>query len=411
MFLDGLPALALEGPKAVGKTVSASQIASTILPVDEKRIRQSLQASPEIINTSKPPVLIDEWQYFPDIWNYVRRSVDAKAPAGSFILTGSAYPAGAKIHSGAGRIVRTRMRPLSLQERHLACPVVQIKDCLSGKASEQTEFSAKACEVDYIAEITSSGFPGIRAFPKAAQVEQINSYLKNIAAVDFPDAGYNLRRPDSLLRWMTAYAAATGTTANYSEILDAATAGESEKPSKATSIAYRDMLQNLWILDDVAAWIPGEGDFSRLKQAPKHFLADPALAAALLGYDAEALRFGAEESRYDQRYGAIAGRLFEALVALSLKTYAQVNQAHLRHFRTRNGDREVDFIIEKGRSIVAIEVKLAPTVSTKDIRHLLWLREKYGPRCKELIVVTTGPYAYRRKEDGVLVVPAALLGA
>jgi len=410
-YIKGLPAIAIEGPKAVGKTETASRYANTIFSLDNERVRESLTAEPEQINTTEPPVLIDEWQYYPDIWNRVRRSVDAGSPPGSFLLTGSAYPIGAKIHSGAGRIVTMRMRPLSLQERGLAPSLVSIKQCLAGTLPKHPASISEAAEVDYIQEIASSGFPGIRTSSKLVQAQLIKSYLSNIAAVDFPDAGYNLRRPDSLYRWMTAYAAATGTTASYSEILDAATAGEGDKPSKATSVAYRDMLQTLWILDDVEPWIPIGGEFKRLKQRPKHFLADPALAAALLGYDVDSLRFGTDESSYDRKYGSILGRLFESLVALSLKTYAQLNDAHLRHFRTQNGDREVDFIIEKGRDIIAIEVKYSPEISKNDVKHLVWLREKYGPRCKELIVVTAGPYAYRRKEDGILVVPAALLGA
>ncbi|MCL2438283.1 MAG: DUF4143 domain-containing protein [Coriobacteriia bacterium] len=410
-YIEGLPAIAIEGPKAVGKTETASRYANTIFSLDNERVRESLAADPELVNISEPPVLIDEWQYYPDIWNHIRRSVDAGASPGSFLLTGSSYPAGAKIHSGAGRIINVRMRPLSLQERGLAPPLISIKQCLSGTLPKHPVSTLEATEVDYIKEIMSSGFPGIRASSDSVRAQVIKSYLNNIATVDFPDAGYNLRRPDSLYRWMTAYAAATGTTASYSKILDAATAGESKKPSKATSIAYRDMLRNLWILDDVEPWIPLGGEFKRLKQKPKHFLADPALAATLLGYDADSLRFGTDESSYDRKYGNVLGRLFESLVALSLKTYAQLNGARLGHFRTQNGDREVDFIIEKGRGIVAIEVKHSPSIGKNDIKHLAWLREKYGPRCKELIVVTAGPYAYRRKEDGILVVPAAMLGA
>ncbi|MDR2565679.1 MAG: hypothetical protein LBC97_06400 [Bifidobacteriaceae bacterium] len=81
-----------------------------------------------------------------------------------------------------------------------------------------------------------------------------------------------------------------------------------------------------------------------------------------------------------------------------------------RWLRTCDGAHEVDFIIQRGRRVVAVEVKLSRTVGDADARHLNWLRGKLGPRLAEAMVITTGPEPYRRKSDNVLVVPAALLG-
>lgn len=167
----------------------------------------------------------------------------------------------------------------------------------------------------------------------------------------------------------------------------------------------------LWVIGEIGSWVSMIGDFSRLKQTPKHYLVDPALSAWLLGYTTETLRFGGEQDDFDSRFGSVTGRLFEALVVQSLQTYALTNEAALGHFRAYRGEREVDFVMERGKDIVAIEVKYSPTVSKKDVRHLLWLKEKYRSRCKELMVVNTGQYTYRREEDDVLVVPAASLGA
>ncbi|MDR1237338.1 MAG: DUF4143 domain-containing protein, partial [Propionibacteriaceae bacterium] len=106
----------------------------------------------------------------------------------------------------------------------------------------------------------------------------------------------------------------------------------------------------------------------------------------------------------------VAGRLFEALVALSLQTYAGICGAKLSHFRTRDGKHEVDFIVQRGRQVVAIEVKLSAVVGEEDVRHLKWLRERMGPRLSAALVLTTGDTAYRRA-DGIGVVPASLLTA
>ena len=416
-LLAGLPAIALDGPKAVGKTESARRISKSLLSVDSSEVRTYLRTVPSAFEDAEKPLLLDEWQFEPSVWNKVRRLVDEGAESGSYILTGSAYPEEASIHSGAGRIVPVRMRPLSLEERGLDVPVVRIGDCLKGLKNTQSSFngSEHAKTIingkDYISEIFRSGFPDIWLSDKKTRKRKLRAYMQVILERELPEAGYVVRKPDALMLWMKAYAAATATNAQYKKILDAATPGESDKPSKDTTLRYRSMLTNLWLIDSIPMWMPSQGSFARLKQTHKHFLADPALSAYLMGLDEEILLRGEEQTALDEDFGSIAGRLFESLVALSLQTYATVNDADLGYLRTRNGDREVDFVVHSGRDIVAIEVKFDSEVHDDDVSHLNWLHESYGSRLREKILVYAGPYAYRRPEDGVLVVPAALLGA
>jgi predicted AAA+ superfamily ATPase len=191
--------------------------------------------------------------------------------------------------------------------------------------------------------------------------------------------------------------------------LNAATPGEPDKPAKTTTMAYRDVLASLWLLDPIPAWIPGRNHLDRLGQAPKHMLADPALAARLLGLDASALLRG-EQGNRQLVQGSILGGLFEHLVALSVLTYADAAQARVSHMRIHDGAQEVDLIIARpdGR-VLAVEVKLANRVDDADVLHLHWLREKIGADLIDTAVVNTGPDAYRRR-DGVAVIPLALLG-
>jgi len=179
-------------------------------------------------------------------------------------------------------------------------------------------------------------------------------------------------------------------------------------------IAYREALENLWLLDELPPWTRGEGFFSELKRSPKHYLADPAFAAYLLGLDEEVLcganGWPSQAERFDNKYGSILGRLFETLVHLSLNTYASVNNAKLYFVKTYKGDREIDFILQKDSKIIACEVKFAPTVAPSDGRHLRWLIDKTGNECCDAMIITAGSAAYRRN-DGITVVPAVLLGA
>jgi hypothetical protein len=219
-----------------------------------------------------------------------------------------------------------------------------------------------------------------------------------------------VRRPDALERWMAAYAAATATTASYETIRDAATSGHGDKPAKTTTQPYRDVLQRLFIVDPVPAWLPTRNQLNRLSQPPKHHLADPALAVRLLGLDADAMLSGTEAGPAFPRDGALLGHLFESLVTLCVRVYAQAAEARVRHLRVQGSRREVDLIVERpDQRVVAIEVKLGASVADGDVRNLLWLREQIGDDLLDAVVIHTGPQAYRRR-DGVAVVPAALLG-
>ncbi|WP_420435181.1 DUF4143 domain-containing protein [Candidatus Poriferisocius sp.] len=144
--------------------------------------------------------------------------------------------------------------------------------------------------------------------------------------------------------------------------------------------------------------------------APVHQMADPALAARLLGVTDESLLTGADGTIPAARPGSLMGALFQSLVTQSARVYAQANEANVFHLRTQGGEHEIDLIIERpdGR-VVALEVKLSATVKDRDIRHLAWLADRLGTDLLDSAVITTGQYAYRRK-DGIAVIPAALLG-
>ena len=403
-----LPALALDGAKAVGKTETARQRVSGIVRLDVPATQQTIAAEPASILTRPRPLLIDEWQRVPAVWDVVRHAVDDDARGGQFLLTGSASPAlGGTAHSGAGRIARMRMRPMTLSERGLAEPTVSLRQLLSGRRPRVDGFSEVRLG-DYVSELTASGFPGIRVLGRRARDYQLDSYLQNAVDRDVPEQGLAVRKPQAMLDWLRAYAAASSTTASYSQILDAATPGIADKPARSTTTAYRDVLSQLWLLDPVPAWGPPGNDFARLQQVPKHQLADPALAARLLGITAESLLDG-EGVPLGPQQGTLLGHLFESLSTLCVRVAAQAAEASVGHLRTRNGDHEIDLVISRrdGR-FVAAEVKLSSTIDDRDVRHLRWIQDRLGPQVLDAIVLTIGPDAYRRP-DGIAVVPLALL--
>lgn len=298
---------------------------------------------------------------------------------------------------------------MTLVERGVGSPTASLAELLSG-AQPRIAGRTDVKLGHYVDEILRSGFPGFRRLSGRALRAQLDSYLARIAERDFPELGHAIRNPTALRRWMTAYAAASSTSTSYEKIRDAATSGEGQKPTKKTTGPYRDVLERLWIVEPVPAWLPTRNRISRLSAPPKHQLADPALAARLLGVDARALLEGAPLGPPIPRDGTLLGALFESLVTLNVRVYAQLAEATVKHFRTYGGDREIDLIVERGDGrVVAIEIKLARTVDDSSIRHLTWLREQLGDDLLDAVVVTTGDQAYRRS-DKIAVIPAALLG-
>lgn len=409
VLLPSLPALALQGAKGVGKTETALGRAVTVHRLDDPAVREIARADPGRMLTGETPVLVDEWQRVPETWDLVRRAVDADPSAGRFLLTGSAAPTDAPTHSGAGRIVGLRMRPMSLAERGIATPTVALSRLLT-EGTVDIIGSTDATLTTYVEEIVRSGLPGLRHLSGRPLRAQLDGYIQRIVEHDIEESGLRVRRPDTLLRWLTAYAAATSTATSYERIRDAATSGVGDKPARSTTGPYVDVLEQLMILDRVEAWLPTSSRLSRLSAPPKHHLIDPALAARLLGAGVDALLDGREPGPPIPRDGTLLGALFESLVTQSVRVYAQAAEARVRHMRSYGGEREIDLIVERddGR-VVALEVKLTRTATDDDVRHLRWLRTQLGDDLLDAIVVTTGPDAYRR-HDGIGVVPAALLG-
>lgn len=241
-LLPELPAIALEGAKAVGKTETARRRAKTIHQLDDPAQRTIAEADPERVLSGTPPLLIDEWQRVPAVWDAVRRAVDQGSAPSQFLLTGSASPAAAPTHSGAGRIVTLRMRPLSLAERQLDIATVSLRDLLAGSGAEVTGRTTVRLET-YVDEIVRSGLPGMRTYRGRALRAQLDGYLDRIIDTDFEEQGLSVRRPETLRRWIAAYAAATATTASLETIRDAATGGQQDKPSRSTTQPWRDVLE------------------------------------------------------------------------------------------------------------------------------------------------------------------------
>ena len=410
-LLASCAAVSIEGARGVGKTETALRRANTVHRLDDPAQAEILSADFSQATSGAPPILIDEWQRIPSSWDAVRRAVDDGASAAQFLLTGSASPTDAPTHTGAGRIVTVRMRPMSLPERSLSDPTVRLKDLLSGSRPSIGGSTSLRLN-DYAEEIIKSGFPDIRRHQGRARNLHLDSYIDLVLEHDIDDQGRIVRNRPALRRWLTAYAAASSTCASHEKLRRAAASGDGDTSARSTTIPYRDALERLWIIEEVPAWLPTRNHLRQLAAAPVHQLVDPALAARLLGVGVDGLISGSA-GRWDAipRDGTLLGALFESLVTQTVRACAQANEARVSHLRTHGGRHEVDLVVERPDGCVAaFEVKLAATVNSDDVRHLHWLAGQVGDNLVDAAVITTGPAAYRRP-DGIAVIPAALLTA
>lgn len=406
-LLAAVPAIAIDGPKGVGKTETCSR-RGELFSLDLPPQRARAMADPRF-NLTQGTVVIDEWQYFPQIWNEVRHAVDEGAPAGRFLLTGSATPPpGSALHSGAGRILRLRMRPMGLFERGLGTQQISLADIWNEKISPADIAGIPDCPLDlsdYLQEITLTGLPALRNYSLDPDIagEQVDAYITSIVDHELPENGANIRRPAALRAWLRAYAAANATTTSFNEIARSATAGDTNPPSHDTIKNYREHLSRLWLLDPLDGWSPSQNAFTRLQSAPKHYLADPGLAARLLSMTTNKL--------LRAKNAVLAGHLFESLAVLTLRVIADQLGMTTGHLRTGKGDHEVGLIMEdrEGR-IMAFEIKLSGTVDAADARHLNWLESKIPPEdFAGKVIITAGQTAYPLP-NGTLVLPLGSIG-
>lgn len=405
-----LPAILIEGAKVVGKTVTASRLAKTVMSLDNPQIKMLLQNNPASLLSAPKPVLIDEWQLEPELWSFVRHQVDDGLANESILFTGSSIRVDVRIHSGTGRIVRMKMRPYSIQERNMVNQYISVNKLLNDPTYQATGINDKKLD-DYLDEIFRSGFPGIRKRSAKARELLIRDYVNNIIQHDFEENGFAIRKPTTLRTWMKSFAGAIATTTSYKKIIDTAMANNERTPSRPTADFFREALKILYIIDDVPAFIGMDKLFPTLTKAPKHFMLDPAIAMNLLDVTKDQLTNFDVNKHVGKINSDMIGQLMESLVYQSLIVYADALDAHLTHFRDSKGRHEINFILQKGRKLVLFEVKANPNVKNSYVKHLNWFEEKVKEEYQvSKVLLNTGQVAYQRQDDHVQVVPIAMLG-
>jgi hypothetical protein len=398
-------AVVIEGPKGCGKTATARQVARSevLLDVDENA-RRAIAIDPRLVLDGPVPRLFDEWQLEPTLWNHLRRAVDARQQPGQFILTGSAAPTDdITRHTGAARITRLRMRPMSLFETGHATGAISLAALLAGESARSQESTLTVTDLATLVVI--GGWPGNLTRTSAQAMQASRDYLDEIRRVDLSRVDRSTRDPGKVGRLLRALARHVATEASLATLMaDTVGAdGADGALARETVRDYLDALERVMIIEDQPAWAPHLRSRSRIRNAAKRHFVDPSLAAA-------ALR--ATPARLLADLNAL-GLLFESLVVRDLRVYAQASDATVLHYRDNTG-LEVDAIVEvSDGQWAAFEVKLGQGQVDAAAASLLTFASRVDTaKCgapAALGVITASGYGYRRP-DGVHVIPVGALG-
>lgn len=399
--LEAAGAVLIEGPKACGKTETARQIANSEVLLDvDVDAREAAEINPALILDGDVPRLIDEWQVEPSIWNHVRRAVDDRVDPGQFILAGSAQPTDDKTrHTGAGRISRLRMRPMSLYELGTGGGEISLAALLDGQSGEVAD---PGLELTDVAEaICRGGWPAFRGLELAEALQRVRDYVGEIPRSDLQRLDRR-HKPEKVMRLIQSLARNVATTVTARTL--AADAERPEDPVSDDAIAdYLSSLTRLFVIEDQPAWQPHLRSRYRLRRAAKRHFVDPSLAVAALRAEPDSL----------VRDLSFFGLLFESMVVRDLRIYAQALDGEIEHYQD-SGGLEVDAIVSAGSTWGAFEIKLGGEKRIEEgAASLLRFKDridtvKSGDPAVLAVISATG-YGYVRK-DGIQVIPVGSLG-
>ncbi|MDP4040667.1 ATP-binding protein [Mycoplasma mycoides] len=402
-YLKIAGAICVEGPKWCGKTWTSRQNSNSEFLVGSAANafsnRQLAILNPEYVLKGEFPRMIDEWQEVPSLWDATREEVDKYSQNGLFILTGSSTPTHKGVlHSGAGRIVRLRMNTMTLFESGDSTGILSLKDLLLDEIKTEYVDELDFKKLAYL--IVRGGWPkNIKTSFDDCEVLP-RSYIDSILESKLLDENNNAYNSNYIKLILKSLARNVSTTVSERSIINDISQNEVDSISRPTLSKYLDFLNNMFLFSNLEPYSLNPRSSLRVKQQEKRYFCDPSLACALL--DLTPNKIMDDLNLY--------GLLFEGLVIRDLKIYAQANDAKVYHYQDYL-DNELDAVIEfKNGEWCAIEIKLGLNQVEQAAKQLnkaidAITRSKNKPPINKCIIVGFGNLVYKRKEDGIIVIP------
>lgn len=409
--LEAKGAVLIEGPKWCGKTTTAEEIAASKVMLARTDVKNNFRSLLEIDTDAAlagaPPMLIDEWQTVPKLWDAVRYTVDQRRKMGQFILTGSAVPdkdAEQEIeHSGTGRFAWLTMRTMSLFESGESNGSVSLGDLFAAPESILEKNSLKLKDIAFL--ICRGGWPMAIDLPEEAALEQAFDYYDAVTKEDITKVDGIKRASAKVQRLMRAYARHQGTQASIATLKEDLKSNDTETIDDDTINSYLEALRKIFVVEDMPAWNPNLRSKTAIRTTDTRYFVDPSIATAALG-------IGPADLINDLN---TMGFLFETMCVRDLRVYAEALNGKVYHFRDKKG-LECDAVIHlRNGQYGLIEIKLGgETLINDGVETLNSLENQIDtthmkvPAFK-MILTATGDYAYRRPNDGIYIVPIGCL--
>ena len=405
-YLEAFGAVCVEGPKWCGKTWTSSyHCQSEIMlgnPDGNFQNRQLAQMSPSLVLEGETPRLIDEWQEVPQLWDAVRYKVDQSGNKGQFILTGSATPNHKGIlHSGAGRIAKLRMRPMSLFESGNSSGDISLKDICEGRI--EPKISGEVDLRKLIDFIIRGGWPANQETTLKQAAYLPIQYIRAVLDDDVYRIDNVKRDKHKMELLLRSLARNEATTVTNKKLKNDIKEIDDEDIDVETVSAYLDVFQRLFLTDNQKPFEAKLRSSIRIKQAEKRHLSDPSLAAALLNATPEMLLNDLNT----------LGFLFEALCERDLKIYAESFDADLYHYQDYNNNEMDAVIAMPDGKWCGFEIKLGANQIDMAAENLIKIKNEIkangGIAPDSLCVICGLSNAAYQRSDGVFVVPITAL--
>lgn len=405
-YLEAFGAVCVEGPKWCGKTWTSSyHCKSEIMlgnPDGNFQNRQLAQMSPSLVLEGETPRLIDEWQEVPQLWDAVRYKVDQSGNKGQFILTGSATPNHKGIlHSGAGRIAKLRMRPMSLFESGNSSGDISLKDICEGRI--EPKISGEVDLRKLIDFIIRGGWPANQETTLKQAAYLPIQYIQAVLDDDVYRIDNVKRDKHKMELLLRSLARNEATTVTNKKLKNDIKEIDNEDIDVETVAAYLDVFQRLFLTDNQKPFEAKLRSSIRIKQAEKRHLSDPSLAAALLNATPEMLLNDLNT----------LGFLFEALCERDLKIYAESFDAELYHYQDYNNNEMDAVIAMPDGKWCGFEIKLGANQIDMAAENLIKIKNEIkangGIAPDSLCVICGLSNAAYQRPDGVFVVPITAL--
>ncbi len=387
----------LTGPRGIGKTRTGAEVARSQLRLDDPGDRAAAAADPvAAITTGRYPLLIDEWQLFPEILWAVKRAIDEKTGIGPFVITGSARnDLLADTWPGTGRLVHLRMWGLVGRERFGSAAAVPLFDRWD---DEQARFSVPEPPPglrDYLEIALASGLPDMTVIDSEQErARRLRAYVDAVVRRDLatfdPPVGRR-RDPRKFRSYLRSYAL------NIAGIVPQSTLAKPGGIDHRTADGYLSALEAMGVVDELAPWAERPRKRLITGRVKRHF-ADAALAAAAVG-------IGVDDILRDDD---LRGRFIDSFVTAQLRVEAEASKnVTLHHLRTANGDHEIDVVAQRGLGLIGFEVKASSAPSKADARHLVWFRDQVAEdRFEGGVLFHTGRHRFQL-DRGIEAVPIA----